>query len=266
MKTKRLIILLISLFLIALAIVASSAVFTVKTIQLNWLTTRNQLISSNVEQLTSGTNMPVGDSVFLINKDEIISSIEKKNPYVEVVGIETVFPSTLNIHVGERETLYAMQLNSSTFAVVDKDLKVLELMTSTTYYALSDESQPVLITVEDEGYVFNEGDFELGTFVEIENVTNILKSLSKSLLEAKYNSLAIRGMIDSINLEINNKNIEITTRYGLIIVIRDFEDGLTEKIVSSISAYYQVHEMPKDTGTIYTYRNSRGTIISAFIQ
>ena len=80
MKNKKLIGILIILVFLTVLVVLNSTLFTLQTISINWLTTKYNL--EDVKDYTMVEDINKGESIFLIKKDEIASSLEKKYPYL----------------------------------------------------------------------------------------------------------------------------------------------------------------------------------------
>ena len=125
MKNKRLVILLSVFSFLVLIAVLCSTVFTVKSVSLNWLTTRVNFVDMDNE-ITA--NVELGESVFLVDKGAIIQKLERKYPYLKVVSAEVKFPNKLVLHTAERQELYSLKIKSNSYAILDSDCKVLRIV------------------------------------------------------------------------------------------------------------------------------------------
>ena len=125
-KTSVLTVVLVLMAFIVAIVVLCSTVFCVSSIKVVWHTSTIALTGQD-DNMIQKSGLTTGQSVFLVGKDESVQKLESSYPYVKVLGIETVFPSTLNIHLQEREILYVIQISSSSYAFVDQDFKVLEI-------------------------------------------------------------------------------------------------------------------------------------------
>lgn len=267
LKSKRLIILISVFVFIALIVVLGSTVFTLKSVEIDWTTTRAELINKTDEQILDDIELPMGESIFLIQKQEIINKIEKNNPYIQVLNIETVAPDKLKVYSAERESLYAIKIDSNNYAVVDKELKVLKFISAVELSSLSIENKPVLLSVTQSGLTLTQNNFEIGTKANIENLTEILTKLTYSLQSAKYNSLAIRGFISNISINLNaDKTITIKTRYGINIKIEGIDDNnLTDKLLLGLSVYETKHNLDITGGTITVfYSESLSKVLAVY--
>ena len=76
-------------------------VFNIKSVSFNALN-QNDYDTSTISVKKSGV-------VFFVNKQEMISDIEKQHPYINVINIETVFPNKLVVHYATREETFAFK-------------------------------------------------------------------------------------------------------------------------------------------------------------
>ncbi len=251
MKSKRLIALLIIFVIIVGVVALNSTIFALQTVELNWLTTRVELKGENTDSLLKNVDMPLGESVFFLNKNKIMSACEKNNAYLQVVSIETVFPNKIVMHVAERRQLYSIKISDSSYAIIDKNLKVMNLISSDELFLVDETIRPVIVSVT--GFTVVEDDIAVGEKISLGDASEMLKSLTISFLEAKYNEQTMRGFINTININLNNKDIIIITRYGLKICIKDSDSMLTEKVVTAIAAHADQHSKHITIGKIEVF-------------
>ena len=277
MKSKRLVVLIVLLCFVVLLVVLSSTVFTLQTVSLNWLTTRSLLADDDLDSLTSNVRVPIGESVFLFKKSDLKEDLEKNNPYLQVVSIETVFPNRAVVHVAERKQLYAIKISQENYIVLDKHLKILNIISADTLFAISEGNRPAIVEIDNPNININVGEsrtirveisqdgiiketlqFSIGDFLDIENIDNFLKDLTESLLEANYKDQSIRGFISKISLNLNNnEDINIETRCGIDINLKDCTEELTTKLLTGIGAYEKLRNEPyfTTTGTISVFKS-----------
>lgn len=251
MKSKRLIALLVIFMFIAAVVTLNSTVFTLKSVELNWLTTRVELKDTTSDVLLQSVNVPIGENVFFINKNKFAYECEKQNSYLQVVNIETLFPNKIVMHVAERQQVYAIKINDDLYAIADKKLKVLNVIASEQLFKVKEDIRPVVVTIN--GYNVVEDDLKIGELATINGAEDILTSLTISLLEARYEEQAIRGFINSVNINLNTHDITISTRYGIKILIKESNELLTEKIVMGIAAWGDQHSKHGTIGTIKVF-------------
>ena len=125
MKNKRLIVILSVLAFLTVLIVINSTLFTLQGISMNWLTSKYML--QDIKDYEIAEDIKLGQSIFLLNKDEIAKKLEKSNPYLRVIQLETKFPNKLVVHCAERESLYAIKISSNEYVVLDELGKVLTI-------------------------------------------------------------------------------------------------------------------------------------------
>ena len=262
MKNKRLIVLISIFCFVVLVIVLSSTVFTVQSVSLNWLSSTNKLKEDF--NYSMGVELPIGDSVFFVDKTKIIEDMEVANPYLQVVSVETKFPNKLTLHVAERESLFAIQLQNGDFVILDKEMKVLEFMDKVTYTGLNKTQKPILIDLSETAFVFAAEDFALGRAFKYEGLTNVLEKLAHSFLSINYSPYTAKGIFNSISIKINKfEIINLSTRYGLEIEINDAENLLTEKLNFSIACYNEIHDKGETDGKISVYYSEKNNKIQA---
>ena len=125
-KTNVLIIIFIAIVLLVLTVVLlACTVFIVRHIKVE-----SDIASPivNEENIIESSGIEIGKSIISINKDKVRAAIEKDHPKVKVTFIERVFPNTVIIKVTVRTAVMTMDAeDESCFAVLDSDLKVLEI-------------------------------------------------------------------------------------------------------------------------------------------
>lgn len=270
MKNKKLIVLISILAFVVLVVVLGSTVFTVRYSSINWLSSTNKL---NPEVDYSKTiEMPYGESVFFVNKSKIINNLEQKNPYLKVISVETSFPNKLVVHVCERQSLFAIEAldseNNSVYAILDEDMKVVEFMDKLTYFGLTKTQKPILIDVSQTSLNFKDTDFPLGSFFQNASLTNPLNELIYAFKQVGYDSFTAKGLFEGVSIvksipigasDSSGDNYELTmnlkTKFGIDIVIRNSEKSLAEKLNIAIAAYNHQHDLGSTSGTITVYSN-----------
>ena len=97
--------------------------FTVQTVKVQyWTSTQFDYVD---EEIVCSSKIQTGKNIFFLDKDGFANNIERDYPYLQVINIETSFPSTLTIHVRERQSFYALQGEDGYF-ILDDYLKVLQ--------------------------------------------------------------------------------------------------------------------------------------------
>ena len=277
MKSKKLAILILILFVVTLVIVLASTIFTLKTISFNFLNQKNMLAGTLDDDYIKNITVPYGDSIFLIDKDELTNNLEKNNAYMQVIGIETTFPSNIVIHASEREELYAIKVEDDKYAITDKSLKILRYCNNA--YLTHEELRPIVVEIEYDDVNFKDYNYQVCDFVNIDHVSNILKSVATAFEKAGYSITSLKGFATKITLnesgyfkENNNstgydlqfvKTVEIDTKYGIKLSINDAYNYIDTKISLALSAYEVEHDKHNTTGEILVYEKS-DTIVGVY--
>lgn len=267
MKSKKLLIFLIMFMFIAVLVILNSTLFTLQHISISWMTTTFNLKTMNESSISSLIEEK-GDSIFLIKKDEIASRLEKKYPYLRVVGIETKFPNKLIIHSAEREDLYAIKIVDGDYAIIDDYGKVLartEIISPNISGTLI-EARPIEVTFNNIS--LRSEDFLVGEKVKVSSIENTLTKLSTTLKEANYTSLAKKGIFDNISVvsigEEGKVAMYLTTRNGMVIKLIDAEDKMTDKFMLGLQVYNKYHQDSHSDGTIVVQFSSAENKIIAY--
>lgn len=237
MKNKRLIVLLCVLAFLTVLVVINSTLFTLQSISINWLTTKCELVS--VKDYDIVDKVSKGGSIFLVDKDEIGKTLEKKYPYLRVVSIETKFPNKLVIHSAERESLYAVKMSDTEYSIIDEKGKVLSSSNGSIFDGTEGDLGAKPIIVGFDRISISERDFVVGENVKQEYIQKLLSVLSYSLRESSYTPTTSKGVLDSIDVELQGETsrIRLNTRNGMILDIDDFENKTTDKLLLAFARY-----------------------------
>ncbi len=244
MKNKRLIILLsIFAFLVLIAVLCST-VFTVKKVQVNWLTTKAIFTESDE---TIIKDVKKGESVFLVDKTSIKEKLEADFPYLKVVGLEIKFPNKLVVHTAERQELYSIKVRDNLHYILDGDCKVLR--------SSSDANLGGTVAVEVVNYTFPSGSFEVSKVANLGYVGTVLNSLTTGLLASGYESIDIKNNLKSVKIDVTgyNENLEFVMR-GVTIKVNKITSQLLDKIKYAIGIFdTQLTNLQKETGSLTVY-------------
>jgi len=267
MKSKKLLVFLIMFIFIAVLVILNSTLFTLQKINLTWMTSTYNLKSMTDASISSVIEEK-GDSIFLLDKNKIKGDLEKKYPYLRVVGIETKFPNKITVYGAEREDLYAIKLADGKYAVVDDYGKVLSKTSVLAPNVSGTQLDPRPIEVLFEGIQLNDSDFLVGEQVKVGFIENVLTKLSTTLKEANYTTLAKKGIFDTIAVRPmgNNGEVEmlLTTRNGMVIDLINAEDKMTDKFMLGLQVYNKYHQDSYSEGTIAVQYSSAQKKIIAY--
>lgn len=178
----------------------------------------------STEQVLNSTGLKTGKSIFLLDKDAAIKSIETVNPKIKVVQIKTKSVTTIEIKVRARYNLYYTNQNEK-YYVLDEDLKILEI--------LNDEPTSLInignsVTVSEKA---KQTDF-VGTNYQKNVAYNLFASMYSTVISntlvGKEAREAITSLIKSSSFE-NDKLIVLTSE-GVTLEIEKPTNNLQTKI------------------------------------
>lgn len=265
MKNKRLVVLLSVLAFLTVLIVLSSTVFTLQKVSISWLTTKDEMIGIKDTSITS--MVQTGSSIFLVDKEDITSDLEKNFPYLRVVGIETKFPNKIVIHSAERESLFAISMddgnNAKYYMVLDEKGKVLKKTNSSIFAGEELGAKPIKVTFINANV--NSNDYIVGEEVKDNSVKDLLTRLSYTMREAGHTPTTSKGVFTDISIENNGnkKEINFITRNGMVISLKDAEHLTTDKLLLGLTVYDKNQQSGVAEGTIDVWYNTKENKIMA---
>lgn len=143
---RRLVVLFISLVVLVLLIVLNSALFVVRNISVvsdcgeGWY---------DSEEIITTSNISIGRNIFTLSENKAVRNIELNNPYVRVISIERIFPSSINIHITLRIPVIAIKINGEdNYFITDWELNIVDVVSnSSLLYSNSTEIKGISVTV-----------------------------------------------------------------------------------------------------------------------
>lgn len=155
LKKKRIVVISSLVVLVGLIFLLAFTVFSLKTVEIDFRTSKQYISATNKEIVKSG-DFDMGKSVLVHDKKQYIENLESFDPYIKVINIETKFPSTFVVHIAERQEVYAVPFQYGHY-ICDEELRVLRISYS---YTSSTDNAILLIqegvNVEDN---LKEGDY-----------------------------------------------------------------------------------------------------------
>ena len=266
MKNKRLVIILSVFSFLVLIAVLCSTVFTVKSVSLNWLTTRVNFVNMDNE-ITK--NVELGESVFLVDKDAIIQKLERKYPYLKVVSAEVKFPNKLVLHAAERQELYSLKIKDNSYAILDSDCKVLKLVNDFQLNKMALKPIPLNL----QGYSYNENNFAVSEIAELGWIKNIITNFSVALYQCGYQEIDSKNNISAMTIDVGGyeNKIFVNMNYknlagdgGVTIEIQHISEKLSDKFVMAIGIYDTLSASQKSAGVVRVYSNG-GVVAGEYI-
>jgi cell division septal protein FtsQ len=243
---------------IVFIIVLSSTVFSLSQAQVNFLSTTNNL-SGGEDIILSSAEFEYGESIFFIDKETYIEKIEVANPYIKVVGLEIAFPSKLIIHAVERNEMFAFKLSNNTYAIVDDELKVLDIRQ--TFVNTNQNA----ILIDNADYTVPTENAQLGTIVNMPKAyVNLIKSFGTHSFEWDYNLANLRGNIKSVTLNYEEDNqLLIEMRQGVQIVVKEANLNMSDKLQMAFSVY-DSDAIDRTKGILLVLEQIDGEIVAAY--
>ena len=243
-KYKKLIIALsVVLGVVLVCVILNFTLFSLKTVEIDFKNEPMIFTDESKESIANNSAIKKGTSVFAISKNNITEQLEKDNPYLKVINIETVFPNKIVIHCAEREETYAVKASDSKYFICDAEFKVLNI--TTTYY--NEQYNSILFTGL-ENIITNTNRVNAGEFLEFSSEGEILKSVGTSLLKNNKSVAQQRALIKSI--ELTSGIDAVTSKNMPYIIIKDFngfqtniyrlETLLAEKLQYMFATWSQV--------------------------
>ena len=229
MKNKKLAICLIIFACLATIVVLSSAIFALNSASINFLESPQKL-QGKEEQIIESANFSYGSNVLFLGKTGYINAIEKANPYVKVVNIETVFPNKFVIHCIERQEVFAVQQKNGTYAIIDEELKVLK----TQNEFLNTTTNAILLT--NIGEIDN---YEEGDFINLnERQKSLVIATFHSLREWKTSYDELKNKVENVEIDYKRENqVLVQVRNNVKIIVKDANICNSDKLNLAFSAY-----------------------------
>ena len=214
----------------AVLVVLSSAVFSLATVEINFLSTTYYLTDNNA--IIDSGSFKYGENVFFSSKKIYKNNLEKANPYLRVLNIETIFPNKLVINAVERQETYVFKLDNNKYAKTDEYLKILSI---TNVYQNNTENGIEILNSE----VTSQTNLEAGDFFV--KTDTYLTELFTCFREWDSSYVALKSKIESVQLNYNNHQdrLLVNMRSGVQIIIRSAKSNLSDKLNLAFSFYDQ---------------------------
>lgn len=237
-KTKKILISLSSVVLLAAILVTLAfTVFSLKTVKVDWRTSHANVTLSD-QQLIDGGQFSFGSSVFFHSKKGYQEKIESLSPYLDVVNIETVFPSTFVIHLAQRQEVYAFSSGQQTL-ICDQNLRILRLEQDFS----STQDNAMLV----QGLSFEESSYQPGQYLEIENFIDVYSSLFECNRTLSQQQALIKSIQFVQEYDQNIKETQTTAVLQLFggqsVQIKNASYGLKYKLDMFLQVYSNLYSL-----------------------
>lgn len=213
--TKKHIVLIVGLVLIATIALLNGFLFKVKTITVDFDTESSiQAEEGEAERIITASRLKKGKNIFGVSESRMIKNIASEIPDVRVVNIERIFPNRIVIHVSKRVAVYIIKYRQTTseiakYVAVDGDMVALEFF----------DEKPT-----DQNFVFVDG-FELvGKYtieigrtlpVEFGNSVYYLQNVASGFYNEGLTPKQFIAFIKSVRL--SEGQIDLHTKSGVVI-------------------------------------------------
>lgn len=225
MKKKWIISLSTIGIVIITVVILSFTLFTMQNISIDYRTSLKY--EYNDDEIIASSLLPKGKNIMFLKKQPYIDNIEKAYPYLEVINIETAFPSKLIIHVRERQPFYAVK-NEEKYMLLDQSLKVLEVVDEFS----STQTNAILLPFSIGG--------EAGDFLELDYLADFYDAV---LLNSKTREDGLATFKQIEYFESDNeiyhykeKGLKLTLHSGREVYLHNASYGLAYKL----SKFYAV--------------------------
>lgn len=261
---KKLVISLSIIFaMILIVIILLFTLFGLKSVELNFKTeTSVYLTDESKSQVLENTNIRYGRCVFFSNKTELINELEKENPYLKVINIETIFPNSFKIHCAERESVVAFK-QGERYLICDSELKILDI---TNNLEGNNGLKPILITTD---FQF-EKPYTIGDFISYldfddyklydisRNIFIALQMNDRGNSEAKATFETIEFLLEERDVYTAEYKVALKIKdvNGLDIKILDVENDLELKFQKYFSVFSQINPMEYTKKELLIYEDN----------
>lgn len=230
--------------LVLLIVILAFTLFSLKSVTIDYRTSKSHITATD-DEIIESADIDMGGSVLFRNKQHYIDNIERANPYVKVVNIETVFPSSFVIHIAERQEVYALEHNNQ-FYIIDEDYKVLRITDEYT----SDQTNAMLLS----GLEKNGTSYAVGEFLQVTNSVSIYSALyenNRPLNEQRemIESITLTSEFDE-NLGQEQSVIELKFFSGQTFKIINSTYGLRYKTALMLDVFSQIYDFIGQNVTI----------------
>jgi hypothetical protein len=226
-RGKLIVIILLSIILVV--IVLNSTVFTIQKVDVQFENQTKVYSSSDSAKLIAENSISLGQNIIFASKKDMTNIVERKNAYAKVINIEKVFPNKIIIHIIEREPVFCVSMQDSRYAILDGDLKVLDV-------------KDIKGTLIDLSFLTSISTLSSGEFLSIEG-NNEITSILTNFEVYSWNNATIQNKFKTFSLDKTNKNNEsllnlnITTYQGVNIRFNNIDKDLKTKVYNFIEFY-----------------------------
>ncbi len=208
-------------------VVLSSTIFSLKYVEVQFLSTTNVMLGREAQIIESG-KFKYGESVFLSTKSNYVNNIEKLNPYLRVINIETFFPNKFVVNCVERNECFVVKLSNNKYAITDEKMKVLKILNT---YQNSTSNGIEILNTDLSNQNVTEGDF----FTLSDDYFDVLFKCFREW-HLQYNEVKARVKSVQLNYE-KPGQLLINMHSGVQIIVENSVNQLSDKLNLAFSTY-----------------------------
>lgn len=252
-KTKRKLIITFSIIaVVAILIVVFSALFSIKKINVEFVTDVNKVAAYTEEEIVAKSKISKGKSIIFTNTEKCINSLEKSFPYAKFKIVRT-FPSTMTVYVYERTPVFKMKNNEQYFEIYDEYLKCLDIVAESSLEENDLANVPTLSGVDVDLCG------EEGKFIDNKNLQSKITTIVDGVYGAHKTEIGIMSDIvmgyDSVNgFDVLTLKVRSTQEgkdnAGTIII--QGSSFLKEKIATAVHTYISISDEEEYRTTLDT--------------
>lgn len=253
---KGLIILFGAIGLLLLCVILSFTLFRVHSVKLEFQNETDIFASEeSKDKVIKSSGISYSTPIFGVNKTQMVQNLEKENPYIKVVNIETVFPNRLVVHCAQREETFAIKIGEMLYYIVDDELKILDIKRQSDYISSNINASllsgaTVLNPSADKGEFLHLGDGE-------EDV------ISDLMVAFAYNNKTIsdfKAMIKNVDISYGN-DFYTTLKTEINLNLTTFDDFEIDLLIARSNLVQKINIMLSLVPTAYNYYSSNKLII-----
>ena len=237
MKKKWIITISSLIALAGLIVLLAFTVFSLKKVTLDFRTSTSYITATH-EEIIESAEFKMGKSVLIHSKREYKNKIESFDPYLKVINIETVFPSSFVVHLAERQEVYAIPFEYGHY-ICDEDLRVLRI----SYTYQNTDKNAILLNYEG---VEIKNDYVESEYINLRkpSIYSAMYGLNRPLGEQK-------SLIENVTLSTEYDSV---IKRNQTVTTLKYYSGQTFKIINdSFGLEYKTKLMNDVYAQLYTF-------------
>ncbi len=245
MRNKKLIVLFVILSIVTLLIVLGSVIFSVQDV---YGYCYNDSDDAFIQEVASDeiTGIQRGKSIFLLNEQEVIASVESKIPDIEVINIERKFPNRVYINfVRIFPYLVFDDSQSDQALLVGNNGKITSKVDKQAEY---DDYIKLITNSNANSTVVGENIFDANS-AEQNTIIGIMDAMERMDIHASVIDMFEFMDISYLSGEDATGTLYIKTRTGAFIEIQKASENTANKLSGALSVYKEGNEYQTE-GTI----------------